>query len=132
VWRCHLPLRVPAEAERCGLEVGGEVRHWREGEALVFCDAHRHRAWNDSDEPRLVLVFDVMKPAYRSRRFWICGNVLAAIADLAQTRFRPLSRLPRPLLRLLHRALGLLLCCALPIQRIDPGALPARLLRRGP
>jgi ornithine lipid ester-linked acyl 2-hydroxylase len=62
VLRYHLALKVPADAERCGIRVGGEVRHWREGEALVFDDTFEHEAWNDSSETRVVLFVDFLRP----------------------------------------------------------------------
>jgi aspartyl/asparaginyl beta-hydroxylase (cupin superfamily) len=55
----HLPLIVPPG---CGFRVGGEVREWRVGEALAFDDTIEHEAWNDSDELRAVLIFDVWNP----------------------------------------------------------------------
>jgi len=55
----HLPLLVPPG---CGFRVGGEVREWREGEAFVFDDTIEHEAWNDSDTPRVILIFDVWNP----------------------------------------------------------------------
>ena len=55
----HLPLIVP---EGCGFRVGGETREWRVGEAFAFDDTIEHEAWNDSDELRAVLIFDVWNP----------------------------------------------------------------------
>lgn len=55
----HLPLVVPP---RCGFRVGGEVRQWKVGEAFAFDDTIEHEAWNDSDEYRAVLIFDVWNP----------------------------------------------------------------------
>jgi aspartate beta-hydroxylase len=55
----HLPLIVP---ENCRFRVGGETRIWREGEAFAFDDTIEHEAWNDSDEMRAVLIFDVWNP----------------------------------------------------------------------
>ena len=55
----HLPLVVPPG---CGFRVGGETREWREGEAFVFDDTIEHEAWNDSDTPRIILIFDVWNP----------------------------------------------------------------------
>lgn len=55
----HLPLVVP---ENCRFRVGGETRAWREGEAFGFDDTIEHEAWNDSAEPRIVLIFDVWNP----------------------------------------------------------------------
>jgi len=55
----HLPLIVP---EGCGFRVGGETRQWVEGQAFAFDDTIEHEAWNDSDHPRAVLIFDVWNP----------------------------------------------------------------------
>lgn len=55
----HLPLIVP---EGCGFRVGAETREWRPGAAWVFDDTIEHEAWNDSDQPRLILIFDVWNP----------------------------------------------------------------------
>jgi aspartyl/asparaginyl beta-hydroxylase (cupin superfamily)/cytochrome c-type biogenesis protein CcmH/NrfG len=55
----HLPLVVPRD---CGFRVGGETRSWIEGEAFAFDDTIEHEAWNDSDEQRIVLIFDVWNP----------------------------------------------------------------------
>jgi beta-hydroxylase len=60
--RYHLALRVPEPAESCGISVGGEVRHWREGSSLLFDDGYEHFAWNDTDDVRVVLFVDVLRP----------------------------------------------------------------------
>ena len=59
--RCtvHLPLIVPPN---CGFRVGGETRPWVPGEAFAFDDTIEHEAWNDSDELRVVLIFDMWNP----------------------------------------------------------------------
>ncbi len=56
---CHLPLIVP---DGCWFRVGAETREWRPGEAFVFDDTIEHEAANDSDLPRVVLIFDVWHP----------------------------------------------------------------------
>ncbi len=55
----HLPLILPGQ---CGFRVGNETREWSMGEAFVFDDTIEHEAWNDSDEPRVVMIFDVWNP----------------------------------------------------------------------
>jgi aspartate beta-hydroxylase len=55
----HLPLIVPPG---CGFRVGGQTREWEPGKAFVFDDSINHEAWNDSDLPRAVLIFDVWSP----------------------------------------------------------------------
>jgi len=56
---CHLPLMVPPG---CRFRVGNEVREWEEGKLLIFDDTIEHEAWNDSDEDRIVLIFDIWRP----------------------------------------------------------------------
>lgn len=55
----HLPLVIPPA---CRFRVGSETREWRPGEAWVFDDSIEHEAWNDSDVPRAILIFDVWNP----------------------------------------------------------------------
>lgn len=55
----HLPLVVPPG---CGFRVGGTTREWVPGQAWVFDDTIEHEAWNDSDTPRAILIFDVWNP----------------------------------------------------------------------
>ena len=59
--RCivHLPLVIP---EGCGFRVGSQVRAWQKGKAWVFDDTIDHEAWNDSDQIRIVLIFDIWNP----------------------------------------------------------------------
>ena len=56
----HLPLVIPGG---CGFRVGPETRSWKEGQAWVFDDTIEHEAWNDGDEERLILIFEVWQPA---------------------------------------------------------------------
>ncbi len=56
----HLPLVVPPN---CGaLKVLNESRGWTIGELMMFDDTFEHEAWNDSDETRVVLIFDTWNP----------------------------------------------------------------------
>ena len=55
----HVPLVIPAG---CRFRVGSETREWRPGESWVFDDTIEHEAWNDSDVPRGILIFDIWNP----------------------------------------------------------------------
>jgi aspartyl/asparaginyl beta-hydroxylase (cupin superfamily) len=55
----HLPLIVPPG---CGFRVGSETREWVAGKAWVFDDTIEHEAWNESDTPRAILIFDIWNP----------------------------------------------------------------------
>ena len=56
---CHLPLIVP---NGCRLRVGNDVRAWEEGKLLIFDDSIEHEAWNDGDDIRIVLLFEIWRP----------------------------------------------------------------------
>jgi ornithine lipid ester-linked acyl 2-hydroxylase len=62
VLRYHLGLVVPRDAEACRIRVGEDFRHWQEGKSLVFDDTFNHEVWNDTDEVRVVLFVDVLRP----------------------------------------------------------------------
>lgn len=79
VMRCHLGIIVPGDLPEVGFEVEGEQHPWREGELLFFCDAHHHRAWNNSNQQRFILLFDVIRPEYLDRKRTICSKVLASL-----------------------------------------------------
>ncbi len=55
----HVPLIVPPN---CGFRVGSETREWVPGKAWVFDDTIEHEAWNLSDAPRAILIFDIWNP----------------------------------------------------------------------
>jgi len=62
VLRYHLGLIVPEDAESCRIRVGDDIRHWQEGSSLMFDDTYNHEVWNDTDETRVVLFVDVLRP----------------------------------------------------------------------
>jgi ornithine lipid ester-linked acyl 2-hydroxylase len=53
---------VPNDAPACRIRVGEDVRHWVQGESMVFDDTYNHEVWNDTDETRVVLFVDVLRP----------------------------------------------------------------------
>lgn len=55
----HLPLILPGPAR---FRVGNETRDWKMGEAWVFDDTIEHEAWNDADQLRVILIFDIWNP----------------------------------------------------------------------
>lgn len=55
----HLPLIVPGPAF---FRVGAETRTFETGRAWVFDDTIEHEAWNDADEPRVIMIIDLWNP----------------------------------------------------------------------
>lgn len=72
---CHLPLILPGN---CRFRVGNDMREWKMGEAFVFDDSIDHEAWNDSDEVRVVLIFDVWNPLLSEAEKALVGALLNA------------------------------------------------------
>jgi len=63
VLRVHIPLVVPSEGQGlCGLWVDGCVETHDVGRIICFDDSKVHRAFNYSDEERIVLIVDVIRP----------------------------------------------------------------------
>jgi len=73
---CHLPLIVPGQ---CRFRVGNDTRLWETGRAWLFDDTIEHEAWNDSDQTRVILLFDVWRPELTSEERELVTSLFAAI-----------------------------------------------------
>jgi aspartyl/asparaginyl beta-hydroxylase (cupin superfamily) len=60
--RYHLGIRVPEPYTSCGLQIKDQVFHWQNGKSVVFDDTFRHSAWNNTDQVRVVLWVDFIRP----------------------------------------------------------------------
>ncbi len=58
--RCHLGLKVDSP-EECKIRVNNDFFHWREGEIFIFDHTHDHEAWNNSENIRVILIFDFVR-----------------------------------------------------------------------
>lgn len=105
-YRVHLGLKIPANLPDCGIEVAGQRQAWSEGKCLVFNDIYYHSAWNDSDQERIVLVVDILRPEFRDKAIWVNSGVRATLYysrlcgvfwPLVELMPRVLTRLGRPL-----------------------------------
>ncbi|MEO0457758.1 MAG: aspartyl/asparaginyl beta-hydroxylase domain-containing protein [Cyanobacteria bacterium P01_A01_bin.114] len=83
--RYHLGLRVPEPVGGCRIRVGDEIRHWAEGESLIFDDTFYHEAWNETEDYRVVLFLDIARPFG-----WPLSWVNGAVNQLS--RFSPLVK----------------------------------------
>ena len=73
---CHLPLLVPPE---CGLRVGNDTRRPVEVRAWLFDDTIEHEAWNDSDKPRVILLFETWRPELTAKERDLVTAMFGAI-----------------------------------------------------
>ncbi len=60
--RAHLGLIIPKEADKCWIRVGDQRKVWRPGELFVFDDTYEHEVYNNTDEERVILLFDFDRP----------------------------------------------------------------------
>lgn len=78
VLRCHVPLIIPAGD--FGINVDGKKFLWETGKALVFDDTIEHEAWNNTEERRVVLFIDFVRPfpqplaAINRLMIWLIGR----------------------------------------------------------
>lgn len=56
--RLHLALHIPTGV---GIKIANDTDCWVNGKVLPVDDSYVHSVWNDSDEPRTVLIVDVWK-----------------------------------------------------------------------
>jgi len=81
----HLPLIVPPG---CGFRVGAEQREWVPGKAFVFDDTMEHEAWNDSDVPRAVMIFDIWNPSLSAAERDMVRMLTIAVGEYYGTESR--------------------------------------------
>lgn len=79
MYRVHLPLLVPAKLPDCGFKVLDNELSWHEGVPFAFCDAHLHLAWNNTNEKRIVLILDIIRPEFQHKTKWISAQMLASL-----------------------------------------------------
>ena len=56
---CHLPLVVPGQ---CWFRVGNSRREWERGSGWIFDDSIEHAAANESNQLRVIMIFDIWHP----------------------------------------------------------------------
>lgn len=81
--RYHLGLITP-NSDACAIWVDGHKHSWRDGEEFVFDETYVHWAKNDTDELRVILFVDVMRPMHTRAMRWF-GRMFAKHV-LAHTR----------------------------------------------
>ncbi|NDE62243.1 MAG: aspartyl/asparaginyl beta-hydroxylase domain-containing protein [Cyclobacteriaceae bacterium] len=59
--RTHLGIHVP---ENCGIWVEGEKKKLNNNKFITFDDSKFHSAYNQSNEDRIVLIFDIPIPPF--------------------------------------------------------------------
>lgn len=72
IFRCHLGMEIPDSLPNCGFRVKDEKRSWEEGKWLIFVDANKHEAFNKSENRRIIMVIDVVRKEFKSKKMLVC------------------------------------------------------------
>lgn len=119
VIRTHLGISIPADYPDVGIRVRGHGRGWKEGEMFGIEMAHRHLAWNNTDQPRIALTVDTMKDEHADREMDVCGRCLALLAMQTITTKVPITKkLPRPAVGVIHTVAGWAVQALIHTQRV--------------
>ena len=57
------------------------------GKAWVFDDTIEHEAWNDSDETRVVLIFDVWNPLLSEEERALVNAMMSALREFHSAEY---------------------------------------------
>lgn len=69
--RCHLGLIIPENKDTCYLKVNGKIKNWTAGKCFVFDDTFQHEAFNKTDESRVILIIDFLRPTKSKWKFYV-------------------------------------------------------------
>ena len=56
--RCQLAIDIPVGD--CKIKVGNQVSSWEQGKLLIIDDRLPHEVWNNTNQERIVLIFDFL------------------------------------------------------------------------
>lgn len=62
ILRAHLGLIIPKNRADCRIRVDKQIQHWEPGKVFVLDDTFEHEVWNDTEEERVILIFDFDRP----------------------------------------------------------------------
>lgn len=124
--RSHLPIVIPGTLPELGIRVGAETRGWEPGKVIALNIAHRHEAWNLTEQPRIVVMVDCIHPDFADRQHEIESKALAlsAMKGLASS-YTGLKQTPEGVVVATQRSLAVGIRLLLFIQRRFGIALPA-------
>jgi beta-hydroxylase len=76
--RYHIGLITP-NSEKCALMLDGQAYPWHDGMELLFDQTYLHSAFNETDQPRVILFCDVDNPNLRWGVKHLAGAVNALV-----------------------------------------------------
>ncbi len=94
IMRCHIGIEIPEELPACGFKVNGEEKSWGEGKCLLFNDAYRHSAWNNSDKRRIILIVDAIRPEFLRKKNLICAFIITRHVSYLYDKIKFIRMMP--------------------------------------
>jgi len=86
VLRYHLGLMVPQNKEDCTISIAGQTFNWEEGRSLVFDDTFEHSVSNNTDDYRVILFVDFLRPV--KFPFSLLNRTLLGVSPLMMPNLR--------------------------------------------
>lgn len=118
IYRIHFGIDIPDKLPICGFKVGEEERSWENEGFLVFCDAYIHEAWNYSNQDRIILSIDLIRPEFASHSKRICLNVRSFLVfQLIAEKVPFIKKLPKVLHRFIFLSILAMLIALYPYQK---------------
>lgn len=65
--------------EQAYIHVGDVKHHWRENKLFIFDDTLLHQSFNETDDPRLVLFVDILRPSYLPFVFDLAVSIIRVV-----------------------------------------------------
>ncbi len=62
VMRYQLAIKIPEDRENVFICVNGKKYMWTDGEGVLFDDTYPHKVYNNTEEDRMILYMDVVRP----------------------------------------------------------------------
>jgi hypothetical protein len=127
VMRHHLGLVIPAGLPDVGIRVEREDKAWKEGEVFAILIARRHKAWNLTDQHRIIVVVDVIRPEFYEDRYQLAAMAMASVLmKLIATKLPGTKRWSRRRLDKLQRAIAPAFRLLVWTQRVQDRLFPVR------
>ena len=74
--RYHLGIQIPKDITNCYIMVNNEKFYWKNGESLIFDDTYVHSVNNNTNEPRIILFIDILRPTNEIST-WLTNFILS-------------------------------------------------------
>lgn len=94
IMRCHIGIEIPGKLPVCGFKVNGKEQNWEEGKCLIFNDAYKHSAWNNSDKRRIILIIDVVRPEFLRKKNLICAFIITRHVSYLYSKIKLINKMP--------------------------------------